>query len=70
MTWRRMALKEQNNEFVAWQKIVGLPIFSNYGIFELSWEPTKLWLLKKLVCIRNGFLLADFFIASNKQNFA
>ena len=36
MTWRRMALKEQNNEFVAWQKIVGLPIFSNYGIFELS----------------------------------
>ena len=36
------------------------------GIFELWWQLRKLWLLKKFICTRNGFLLTDFFL-HNKQ---
>ena len=37
------------------------------SIFELWWQLRKLWLLKKFVCTRNGFLLVDRFFWHNKQ---
>ena len=39
-----MAVKEQNNKFVAWQKIVGLPIFSMASLnFHESRENFGRW---------------------------
>lgn len=37
------------------------------SIFELWWQLRKLWLLKKFICTRTGFLLIDRFFLHNKQ---